>query len=159
VTAATTDLKPEERSALAECIRRAHAASDAPGKAGISAAVMKDGEVLAWGDNQVFLDHDVTRHAEVVAMSRATAALGEPDLSGCTLLSSLQPCEMCLSAMRFAGIDRVIFAATKDRVAAKYFMFPALSIDQFKDADKTSFHWIGGVLEDEVLALYADGDE
>ncbi|MFD0981596.1 nucleoside deaminase [Tropicimonas aquimaris] len=148
-----------ERSALAECIHRAREASDVDGKAGISAAVLKGGVVIAWGDNQVHLDNDITRHAEVVAMARATAALDTPDLSGCTLLSTLQPCEMCLSAMRFAGIRRVVFAATKPRVAAKYFVFPELTIEQFEDADKGAFEWVGGVLEAEVLDLYAEGDE
>ena len=154
----SADLTQAEHDALAECIRRAFEMRDQPGKAEIAAAILKDGVTLARGENEVYLDHDPTRHAEIVAMGRATAALGVPDLSGCTLVSSLQPCEMCLAAMRFAGIRRVIFAATQEKVASKYFFFPGLRIGDHAAADKEGFDWIGGVMEDEVLPLYADGE-
>lgn len=55
--------------------------------------------------------------------------------------------------MRFAGIKRVIYAATQERVAEKYFVFPKLRITDFQSAGET-FEQIGGVGEDEVLHLY-----
>ena len=64
---------------------------------------------------------------------------------------------MCLSAMRFSGIDRVIFAATKARVASKYFVFPHLELQDFQRSG--SFEAIGGICENRVLHLYADGAE
>lgn len=70
----------------------------------------------------------------MVALSKATAQLGRRDLSGCTLIPTLQPCEVCLATMRFAGIQRVIFAATQANVVGKYFVFPELGIEDFKDA-------------------------
>lgn len=63
---------------------------------------------------------------------------------------------MCLAAIRFAGIDRIIFAATQDRVAEKYFVFGHLRIEDFQDGD---FGFFGGLDEDEVLHLYAIGTE
>ncbi|WP_088622942.1 nucleoside deaminase [Oceanicola sp. 22II-s10i] len=128
-------------------------------KAGIVAAVMRGEEVLALGENEVHLKHDPTRHAEIVAISRAAEGLGHSDLSGCTLLSSLQPCEMCLAAMRFAGIDRVIFAAGKAHVAGKYFMFPGLDLDDFRQAAKGGFTAFGPLREAEVIKLYEDAQE
>lgn len=126
---------------------------------GIAALVARDGEILSEGMNEVHLANDPTRHAEIVAIGRATGAIGEPDLSGATLYSSLQPCEMCLAAMRFAGIARVVFAATKPNVAEKYFMFGGLDIEDFRTASATPFEFRCGVLEAEVLDLYAEGDE
>lgn len=152
-------LTEAEDAALARCNARAQElAGDGP-RAGIVAAVLRGDEVLAFGENEVHLRHDPTRHAEIVAISRAAEGQGSPDLSGCTLVTSLQPCEMCLSAMRFSGIDRVIFGAGKAAVAAKYFVFPDLSLDDFRRAAKGDFHWHGPHRQDEVIALYARGDE
>jgi tRNA(adenine34) deaminase len=63
---------------------------------------------------------------------------------------------MCLSAIRFAGITRIIFAATQARVAEKYFAFPHLRIEDFQNG---AFEFAGGVDEALVLHLYAHGDE
>ncbi|MCB1390122.1 MAG: nucleoside deaminase [Rhodobacteraceae bacterium] len=147
-----------ERAEMARLIRRAQAAADEPGKAGIAAALLRDGTVVAEGVNHVHLLPDPTRHAEIVALGRAAQALGRADLSDCTLLSTLQPCEMCLAAMRFAGITRVIFAARQERVPAKYFAFPHLRLADFLGPDRP-FAAIGGVLEEAVLPLYEDGAE
>lgn len=65
---------------------------------------------------------------------------------------------MCLAAMRFAGIQRVIFAATQANVVGKYFVFPELGIEDFKDAGG-DFSYVGGVMETDVLHLYTDGTE
>jgi len=126
---------------------------------GIAALVARDGEILAEGVNEVHLANDPTRHAEIVAIGRATGRLGTPDLSGATLYSSLQPCEMCLAAMRFAGISRVVFAATKPNVAEKCFMFGGLDIGDFASASASPFEFRGGLLEAEVLDLYVNGEE
>ncbi|MDO9639901.1 MAG: nucleoside deaminase [Pseudotabrizicola sp.] len=148
---------PEETSALRDAIDRALAARHESGKAGIAAAVLHKGQTIATAENEVQLQSDPTRHAEMVAITRAAASLGSTDLSGCVMISTLQPCEMCLAALRFAGIRRVIFAATQDRVAAKYFVFPHLRISDFQ-ADGT-FTAIGGIDEDRVLPLYETGEE
>lgn len=150
-------IRPAEDAALYSAINRALAAVLESGKAGIAASILRDGQTVAMGENEVHLQCDPTRHAEMVAISRAAEALGTTDLKDCVLISTLQPCEMCLSAMRFAGIRRVIFAATKGRVAEKYFVFPHLHLDDFLDGNQ--FEAIGGVHEDRVLALYETGKE
>ncbi|HBS50328.1 MAG TPA: deaminase [Rhodobacteraceae bacterium] len=145
-----------ERAVLRRCIDRALAAATTGGTAGISAAVMRGDTLLAIAENEVHLHNDPSRHAEIVAMSRAGRALDDADLSGCTLISTLQPCEMCLAAMRFAGIDRVIFAATKPNVPLdKYFRFPGLETEDFNRADHAGFTAIGGVEEARIVHLYA----
>ncbi|PWE29489.1 deaminase [Pararhodobacter marinus] len=152
------DVTEAERAAMAELVARAHEASHEPGKAGISAALLRDGRIVAEGTNHVHLHDNPTLHAEIVALGRAADALGRADLSDCTLLSTLQPCEMCLAAMRFAGIGRVIFAARQENVPPRYFAFPHLTLGDYLGPD-TPFVALGGVLEDKVLTLYEDGQE
>ena len=120
-----------------------------------TAAVVLDDEVIATARNEVGDTNDPSRHAEVVAIARAAQAAGERDLSGATLIASCQPCEMCLSTMRWAGISRVIFAAQQAHVADAYFRFPGLSIDDFHAACDGSFTWHGGVDEERVAHIYA----
>lgn len=150
---------PEEHAALRQAIDAAREAAGSGPRAGIAAAIVLDGKTVALGVNEVHLHEDPTRHAEIVAIGAACRALGRSDLSGATLVSTLQPCEMCLSAMRFAGIERLVFAADKPRVAGRYFMFPSLTIDAFRKASQGGFDYAGGVDAEDVLDLYADGSE
>lgn len=122
-----------------------------------TAAIVKDGTILVQARNEVGDTNDVSRHAEVVAMARATDILGTRDLSGCTLLASCQPCEMCLSAMRWAGIDRVIFGAQQVNADDAFFRFPQLRITDFHRACDGAFDWQGGVEEDRIAHIYAPG--
>lgn len=77
------------------------------------AVIVKDGQIIARAGNTVALDNDPTAHAEVNAIRKATEYLGNFDLSGCELYSSCEPCPMCLGAIYWARIDRLIFAATR----------------------------------------------
>ncbi len=148
-----------ELNALAEVNRRANAlAGDGP-HAGIVAAIVKGDAVLCFGENEVNLAHDATRHAEIVAIGRAGAALGSPDLSGTTLISSLQPCEMCLAAMRFAGIERLVFSARKEDVGPKYFVFGPIGIETFRSANGDAFTYAGGLMLEDVRHLYETEQE
>ncbi len=147
-----------EKRVLADAIHRAIHAHGDTGRTGIVAAVLRGDALIEMAENTVFQDCDPTHHAEIVVLGKAAAKLKTTDLSGCTLISTLQPCEMCLAAIRFSGIERVIFAARQENVAAKYFMFPKLSINAFEAAGAAFTH-IGGVCEKDVLHLYADGEE
>lgn len=118
-----------------------------------TAAVVKDGETIALAPNRVSETTDSSRHAEIVAMARAAEALGGTDLSGATLIASMQPCEMCLAAMRWAGIDRLVFAMTQER-APDFFQFPALGIADFHRASDGAFEWHGGTGADRVEKIY-----
>ena len=74
------------------------------------AVVVKDGEPVAQGVNAILATGDPTSHAELNAIRAASQALGSPDLAGCAVYASGQPCPMCLAAMRMAGIAAVRFA-------------------------------------------------
>ncbi len=150
------ELTDAERNAMHDAIERALKAARESGKAGIAATVMQGNRIIATGENEVQLQSDPTKHAEMVAITRAAAALSRTDLAGCTIISTLQPCEMCLAAIRFAGITRIVFAARQASVPPKYFAFPHLKIEDFQNGD---FEFAGGVEESRVLHLYENGDE
>ena len=122
-----------------------------------TAAVVKDGQIVVQARIEVGDTNDVSHHAEVVAMAQAAAILGTRDLEGCTLLASCQPCEMCLSAMRWAGIDRVVFGAQQENTDDAFFRFPHLRIEDFHRACDGAFDWQGGVEEDRIAHIYAPG--
>ena len=77
------------------------------------ALVVRGDQVLAEGVNQVTGSHDPTAHAEVCAIRAACASLGGFSLAGCEIYSSCEPCPMCLSAIYWARLDRLHFAATR----------------------------------------------
>jgi len=83
--------------------------------------IVKDGEVVGRGNNRVTSTNDPTAHAEVVAIRAACQALGDFQLTGCTLYTSCEPCPMCLGAIYWARPDRIVFAASREDAAAAGF--------------------------------------
>jgi guanine deaminase len=79
--------------------------------------IVKDGCVIGRGNNRVTSSNDPTAHAEVVAIREACKALGDFQLTGCTLYTSCEPCPMCLGAIYWARPDRIVFAATREDAA------------------------------------------
>jgi guanine deaminase len=86
------------------------------GNGPFGAVIVQDGKIIAEASNSVVLLHDPTAHAEVLAIRKAAEILTSHDLSGCTLFSSCEPCPMCLGAIYWAGIKKVIYAS--DRIIA-----------------------------------------
>jgi tRNA(Arg) A34 adenosine deaminase TadA len=82
------------------------------------AVIVKDGVVIAEGWNEVTSDFDPTAHAEVSAIRRACRALQTFSLQGAVLYSSCEPCPMCLGAVYWARLDRLVFANTRWDAAA-----------------------------------------
>lgn len=76
------------------------------------AVLVKDGQVLATGVNEILATHDPSTHAEMQAIRAATAAQKNPRLDGCEMYASGQPCPMCLSLMHMVGIKAAYFAAS-----------------------------------------------
>jgi len=85
------------------------------------AIVVKDGEIIATGSNQVTSILDPTAHAEVVAIRRACQALGHFELTGCEIYCSCEPCPMCLGAIYWSRPAQVFYAATAAAAAAAGF--------------------------------------
>ena len=72
--------------------------------------ICRDGEIVAETINRVVQDGDVTRHAEILAISAAQRVLGRSDLSDCTIYSNVEPCPMCAFPIRETRIGRVVYA-------------------------------------------------
>jgi tRNA(adenine34) deaminase len=103
-------------------IEQAHIA-EAAGEVPVGAVVVSaEGQVIAFGSNQVLLTSDPTAHAEVVAIRAAGAALGNYRLftseGGCTLYTTLEPCAMCAGAILHARIARLVYAAPDPKAGA-----------------------------------------
>ena len=88
--------------------------SVAQGGGPFGAVIVRDGKVLATGQNRVTLHNDPTAHAEVSAIREACARLSTFSLRGATIYSSCEPCPMCLSALYWAGIDKIIYGNTQE---------------------------------------------
>jgi tRNA(adenine34) deaminase len=76
------------------------------------------GAELAAATNERELTGDPTAHAEVVALRRAAARVGEWRLTGCTLVVTLEPCTMCAGALVLARVDTLVFGAWDPKAGA-----------------------------------------
>jgi guanine deaminase len=83
--------------------------------------IVRDGQVVGKGCNQVTSTNDPTAHAEVVAIRDACRVLGDYQLSGCDVYTSCEPCPMCLGALYWARPQRVVYAATRHEAAGAGF--------------------------------------
>ena len=72
--------------------------------------IARDGQILAEAINHTVRDGDVTRHAEVIALSQAQKAIGREQLRHYTLYTNIEPCAMCAYCIREAWIGRVVYA-------------------------------------------------
>jgi tRNA(adenine34) deaminase len=88
------------------------------GEVPIGAVVVKDGAVIAEGHNAPRALADPTAHAEILALRRAAAALGNERLDGCELWVTLEPCAMCAGAIAHARIARLYYGATDPKGGA-----------------------------------------
>lgn len=105
----------------------------AQGGGPFGAVIVRNGEVIATGTNRVTESCDPTAHAEVSAIRAACAALGDFKLAGCTVYSSCEPCPMCLSALYWAGVERIFYGNTKQDAASinfdDSFIYDQLALD------------------------------
>ena len=94
---------------LCEAIVLAHANIGKGGRP-FGAVVVKDGEIVGRGVNEMLSTGDPTSHAELNALRAAAQNLRSPRLEGAAVYASGQPCPMCLAAMRMAGITEIAYA-------------------------------------------------
>jgi tRNA(Arg) A34 adenosine deaminase TadA len=85
------------------------------------AVVVREGEIIGRGWNRVTSANDPTAHAEMVAIRDACARLKSFCLTGCEIYCSCEPCPMCLAAIYWSRLDRIVYAATNDDAAAAGF--------------------------------------
>lgn len=103
--------------AMALALEQARAAA-AAGEVPVGAVLVRQGRVLAQAHNACIGLCDPSAHAEILALRRAAAALGNYRLQDCTLYVTLEPCPMCAGAMLHARLARVVYGACDPRTGA-----------------------------------------
>jgi tRNA(Arg) A34 adenosine deaminase TadA len=78
----------------------------------IGCVIVKDGQIIGEGHNEIFIRKNPTAHGEMVAIEDACKNTGELELKDCELYSTLEPCPMCFGAIYWAGIRAVYYANT-----------------------------------------------
>lgn len=101
---------------LAEAIKMA-SANVTRGGGPFGALIVCNGKVVGRGVNQVTQTNDPTAHAEIIAIRDACKNLGSFRLDGCVIYTSCEPCPMCLGAIYWSHLSRIVFAATKTEAA------------------------------------------
>ena len=119
------------------------------GEVPVGAVLVKDGDLIAEGFNEPISTADPTAHAEIIALRRAAAQLGNYRLPGTTLYVTIEPCLMCVGAMVHARIGRLVYGATEPKAGAIESAIRALDHPSLNHR----FEVVGGVLADESREL------
>lgn len=141
-------LARDDRSLMREALRLAAKAAEA-GEVPVGALVAKQGRILGRGYNQVEMLKDATAHAEILAITQASAAIGDWRLNDCELFVTKEPCPMCAGAAVHARVRRVVFGCADDRTGAAGSMVNLLQMPSFNHRCDIS----GGLFSDECAAL------
>lgn len=118
------------------------------------AVIVRAGQLLARGRNLGRTTRDPTAHGEMVAIRRVVAEHGGAALRGTTLYTSGEPCVMCMGAILWSHIARLVFAASLQQLAAKIDQIMLSSADVAATARFVPISITGGVLADEAMALF-----
>ena len=131
---------------MREAIKEAMLAAEI-GEVPIGAVVVRNGEIIARAHNERETGKDATRHAEIIAIERACAALGGWRLIGCDLYVTLEPCPMCAGATVNARVVRVVYGASDLRAGA---FGSIINLNDYPLNHKPEI--VRGVLAEECLA-------
>lgn len=111
--------------------------------------VAADGVVLSRAHNMPISSNDSTAHAEVVAIRKACASLGNYRLSGTVLYVTLEPCAMCVGAMLHARVGRLVFGARDPRSGAAGSVLDLTNVARFNHRIEVT----GGVLAEKCAEM------
>lgn len=114
------------------------------GEIPVGAVVVSHGRIIARAHNQTEQLHDVTAHAEMLAITAAANLTGGKYLTDCTLYVTVEPCTMCAGAAGWAQISRIVYGTADEKrgfqLTAPHALHPKATVT-------------AGVLEDECAAL------
>jgi tRNA(adenine34) deaminase len=85
------------------------------GEVPVGAVIACKNRIIARAHNQTELLHDVTAHAEILAITAASSFLNNKYLDECTLYVTLEPCVMCAGALYWSQIGKIVFGASDDK--------------------------------------------
>lgn len=119
------------------------------GEVPIGAVIVCDGQIVASAHNLKEARLDPTAHAEMVAITAATQALGRWRLTGCTMYVTIEPCAMCAGALVLARIDRLVYGAADPKAGAVGSVMDIVRHERLNHRVEVT----GGVLAGECGAL------
>lgn len=117
------------------------------------ACVVKNGKIIGLAHNEVLKTNDPVRHAEVVAISRASKKLKRYDLSECEIYATTEPCPMCFSAIHWARIERVVYGTSISDVKKLGFNELAIPAKKMKKTGASKLVIKGAFMKKECLKL------
>ena len=126
----------------------------AAGQSPFGAVIVQAGQLIAVDHNSVWRDLDPTAHAEVNAIRRAAKHLQAIGLAGCVMYTTCEPCPMCLSAIHWAKIDRVVYGAAIADASAAGFSELAVPARELARMGGSSLIVEGGFLLDECRQVF-----
>ena len=113
----------------------------------VGAVIVLNDRIIARGHNLTETLRDVTAHAEMIAITAASSALGAKYLKGCTLYVTLEPCVMCAGAIAHAQLDRLVYGA--DDPKKGYTLLHAAVLPSKMNVEK-------GILQSECAQILID---
>jgi tRNA(adenine34) deaminase len=149
LSVAATDASPDDERFMRMALDEARQA-DFP----FGAVIVRDGQVLARGRNLGRTNGDPTAHGEMTAIRRCLVDHGSAALRGSTLYTSGEPCAMCMGAIIWCRIGRLVFAASVQQLATALDQIMISSADVAAKAPFVQIAITGGVLADEAMQLF-----
>jgi tRNA(Arg) A34 adenosine deaminase TadA len=128
--------------------------AQANGNHPFGALLAVDGKIVLTAENSVVTDNDVTRHAELNLVSKATQALDPATLERSILYTSTEPCAMCTGAIFWSGISKIVYgcsAVTLGEIAGGSFV---VSCRELLKYGRREISVIGPILEDQGAAIH-----
>jgi tRNA(Arg) A34 adenosine deaminase TadA len=124
------------------------------GDAPFGTVIVRDGQVLARGRNLGRTNGDPTAHGEMMAIRRCLIDHGSAVLRGSTLYTTGEPCAMCIGAILWCRVGRLVFAASVEQLATTRDQIMISSADIAAKAPFVPIMITGGVLADEAMQLF-----
>jgi len=146
-----TDGDASDVSFMRQALREARKALESD-EVPVGAVVVHEGRVIGRAHNQREMLKDPTAHAEMIALTQASAALESWRLEGATLYVTLEPCLMCAGALVNARVHRVVFGAPDEKAGACGSLYHVGRDPRLNHR----FEVRGGVLEAECAAVLVD---
>jgi tRNA(Arg) A34 adenosine deaminase TadA len=126
------------------------------GQSPFGTVIAKDGKAVAISHNTVWRDTDPTAHAEVNALRAAAKTLKTISLEGCTLYTTCEPCPMCLSAIHWAKVDKVVYGATIADAESAGFSELNISAESMVEQGGSPLKVVKGCLTKECASLFGE---
>jgi len=121
------------------------------GEVPVGAVVVKDGEIIAAAHNLVESSRDASAHAEMLALSMASKAVGDWRLEGCSLYVTLEPCPMCTGAILNSRVSEVVFGAYDAEMGCC-----GSRTDLTDGLLSRSVRCVGGIMEEECAKILSE---